>query len=603
MPDAVAVVYEAERLTYGQLNARANQVAHHLIGLGIRPDDRVALCVQRSLDMVVGVLGILKAGGAYVPLDPSYPAQRLAYMLQDSAPVALLTQQALLDDLPALGLMHTVVLDDEVHWRAIGRLSRSDPDARALGLTSRNLAYVIYTSGSTGRPKGVMVEHRSVVRLVCNTNYVDLGVNDVVGQASTISFDAATFEIWGALLNGARLAIVPQAVVLQADRFAQALKTHEINVLWLTASLFHTYVDTLEEAFGQLRYLLVGGEVLDPIAIDRTLRRSCRPQWLINGYGPTETTTFAATFQIERLNDAFRPIPIGRPIANTRIYILDGQGQPVPIGVTGEIYIGGAGVARGYLNQPQLTAERFVADPYAGPADARMYRTGDLGRWLEDGNIEYLGRNDDQVKIRGYRIELGEVQAQLAGCPGVKEAVVVVRQDGGGDKRLVAYVTAQEQAQLTAAQLRGRLLEVLAEYMVPSAYVVLDKLPLTPNGKLDRQGLPAPDRAAVVAQRYEEPQGEVERAIAQVWQQLLGLERVGRHDHFFELGGHSLLVISLIERLRDRGLIADVRSVFAAPTPPWFDAAPFGRRQMGTRAKRACPVFSIEVRSNSIDCY
>ncbi|WP_442316500.1 non-ribosomal peptide synthase/polyketide synthase [Xenorhabdus aichiensis] len=545
-PDAIAVVFEGQSLSYHELNRRANRLAHHLIALGVRPDDRVAICVERSLDLVVGLLGILKAGGAYVPLDPAYPAERLAYMLDDAAPVALLTQTALTDTL--VSAIPTIVLDSSEPL--LMTQPAHNPDAQSLGLTSRHLAYIIYTSGSTGLPKGVMVEHRSINRLVINNPYADIGSDDCVAHCANIAFDASTWEIWSALLNGGRLHVVAPSALLDPVRFRDSLVKGQVTALWLTAGLFNEYLGDLEPLFGQLRYLLIGGDVLDPRKIQRAQLAECQPAHLINGYGPTETTTFAATYTMTSPVDVTRPIPIGRPIANTQIYLLDPQGQPVPLGVAGEIYIAGAGVARGYLNRPELTAERFLADPFSSDPDARMYKTGDLGYWRPDGNLEYLGRNDFQVKLRGFRIELGEIEARLMQCPGVREAVVLAREDESGHKRLIAYLLPQTGIELVPAELRQQLAQHLAEYMLPSAFMVLDSFPLTPNGKLDRQALPAPDASAVVTRGYEAPLGEIEIALAQIWQDLLRLEQIGRHDHFFELGGHSLLAVQLVARVR-----------------------------------------------------
>ncbi|KRD35527.1 hypothetical protein ASE35_20460 [Lysobacter sp. Root916] len=401
-PDAVAVVYEDHRLTYGELNARANQVAHYLLSQGVKPDDRVAICVERSLEIVVGLLGILKAGGAYVPLDPDYPAERLAYMLEDSAPVALLTQATLEERLPVCGVP-TLRLDTSEDRALLAAQPTHNPDPHAHGLSSRHLAYVIYTSGSTGTPKGVMVEHRNVNRLVINNPYFQAGDDDCLVHAANPAFDAATWEIWGALLNGARL-------LVDARRFDAQLLAHGATAMWMTVGLFNQYAPSMQASLAQLRYLLVGGDVLDPRTIRSVLAQAQRPAHLINGYGPTETTTFACTHLIDALAEEATSVPIGRPIANTQVYILDAQGEPVPVGVAGELHIGGDGVARGYLNQSALTAERFVRDPFSADPQARMYKAGDLGRWRPDGTIEYLGRNDFQVKIRGFRIELGEIR-------------------------------------------------------------------------------------------------------------------------------------------------------------------------------------------------
>ncbi|MBD1229406.1 non-ribosomal peptide synthetase, partial [Xenorhabdus griffiniae] len=566
-PDTLAVVFDGQTLSYGELNCRANQLAHHLISLGVHPDDRVAICIERSLDLIVGLLAILKAGGAYVPLDPTYPSERLAYMLEDSEPVALLTQTTQADKLSSFVPMSMSIVILDAQELILTEQPPHNPDIHALGLMSHHLAYVLYTSGSTGQPKGVMVEHRNVLRLIINNGFTDIGPNDCIAHCANIAFDASTWEIWSALLNGARLHVIPQSILLNPVHFCDSLIEGKISALWLTVGLFNEYLDNLSPLFEQLRYLLVGGDVLDPRKIQQVQLAEFQPAHLINGYGPTETTAFATTYAITSPVDVTRSIPIGRPIANTQIYILDMPGQPVPYGVAGEIYIAGAGVARGYLNRPELTAERFLPDPFSSQPDARMYKTGDLGRWLPDGNIEYLGRNDFQVKLRGFRIELGEIETRLNQCDGVHEAIVLPREDEPGQKRLVAYLLPQEGIELAPAKLRQQLAQYLADYMLPSAFVTLDTFPLTPNGKLDRQALSAPDLAAVVTQGYEPPQGEIETALAQIWQDLLGLERISRYDHFFELGGHSLMVVRLITRIQDKFLVSiPLTALFTSPT-------------------------------------
>ncbi|HWW71780.1 MAG TPA: amino acid adenylation domain-containing protein, partial [Duganella sp.] len=506
-PDAVAVVFEDQQLTYDQLNRRANQLAHHLLALGVQPDDRIAICAERSVDMIVGLIGILKAGAAYLPLDPANPADRLQFLLADGTPVALLTQAALRTRMPEVALP-VVMLDADS--AVIGRQADSNPDPAVQGLHAGHLAHVIYTSGSTGMPKGVMIEHRSVIRLAVNNGFASLGSHDRVANCASPAFDATTWEIWGALLNGAAVVVVPQAVLLDASRFGAYLTAQGVSALLLTAGLFHQYAGTLASAFGGLRYLLAGGDALDPHVVRRVLAAPTRPQHVINAYGPTECTTVASCHHIETLHAVATGVPIGRPIANTQIYILDPSLQPVPLGVTGELHLGGVGVARGYLNRPELSAERFLHDPFSSVANARMYKTGDLGRWLPDGTIEYQGRNDFQVKLRGFRIELGEIEARLAVCAGVREAVVLAREDQPGDKRLVAYLVAQDHVTLDAATLRTELAGVLPEHMIPSAFVTLDGLPLTANGKLDRRALPAPDQGALATRAYEAPVGATE---------------------------------------------------------------------------------------------
>ncbi|HEU4884734.1 MAG TPA: amino acid adenylation domain-containing protein, partial [Longimicrobium sp.] len=546
-PEAVAVSGDDGSLTYRALNERANRLAHHLRALGIRPGARVAILVPRSIELVVAELGILKAGAAYVPIDPSFPAERIAFMVADSGARLVLGRAG--DALPELAGVERVDVD------VLPEGASHDP---RVPLHSGAPAYVMYTSGSTGEPKGVVVPHRAVGRLVINNGYADFGADDRVAFAANPAFDASTMEVWAPLLNGGRIVVIPQDVLLEPRRFADALNRHGVDVLWMTVGLFNQYAEELKDELPRLRYLIVGGDALDPRTIARVLR-SNPPRHLLNGYGPTETTTFAITHEIVDVAEGARAIPLGRPISNTQVYILDGAGQPVPIGVAGEMYIGGAGVALGYLNRPELTAGRFVKNPFAG---GRMYRTGDLGRWLPDGTIEFLGRNDFQVKVRGYRIELGEIEARLAEHPAVREAVVLAREDVPGDRRLVAYYVGAEGVE---AELRAHLGERLPEYMVPAAFVALDALPLTANGKLDRRALPAPEGDAYARGSYEAPLGEIETALAEIWTEVLGVDRVGRRDHFFELGGHSLLAIKLIGRMRQAGLYMDVRALFTTP--------------------------------------
>jgi acyl-CoA synthetase (AMP-forming)/AMP-acid ligase II len=428
----------------------------------------------------------------------------------------------------------------------------------------------MYTSGSTGIPKGAMIAHRAIRRLVLNNGYAEFTPEDKVAFASNPAFDATTLEVWAPLLNGGCVVVIDQSELLDPERFRQTLKRQAVSALWLTVGLFNQYADVLGEEFSRLRYLLVGGDRLDCRAIAHVLERN-PPQHLLNGYGPTETTTFAATHEVKLAPENGRSIPIGRPITNTQIYILDAQQQPVPIGVTGELYIGGEGVARGYLNQPALTAERFLPDPFGGNGLTRMYKTGDIGRWLADGSIEFVGRNDFQVKIRGFRIELGEIEARLAGHEAVQDVVVVAREDATGDKRLVAYYTTLEgedgkEQTVGPEQLRTYLATRLPEYMVPAAYARLSSLPLNANGKLDRKALPEPEGDVHSVRRYEAPSGHMETALAMIWADVLKLERVGRYDNFFELGGHSLMVMRVIARLRQSlGVETPVRDLFAQP--------------------------------------
>ncbi|SHM55254.1 amino acid adenylation domain-containing protein [Pseudomonas asturiensis] len=539
-PQALAVVQGEEVMTYAELNQRANRLAHHLMGLGVKPDERVALCLRRGPGRVVGMLAILKAGAAYVPIDPAYPAERIAYLLEDSAPRAVVTENStasLVGSVFQVNLQHS-------DWH-----DAPDSNPQVAGLNDRHLAYVIYTSGSTGQPKGVMVEHHTLNNLVhWHCQAFDLHAGSHTSSVAGFGFDAMAWEVWPALCAGAVLHVPPAQVANE--------QVDELLDWWLEQPLQVSFLPTpvAEQAFGRARQhptlstLLIGGDRLRQFDKDPGFA-------VINNYGPTETTVVATSGQV--IPGA--SLHIGGPVANTRLYVLDEQRQPVPVGVIGELYIGGAGVARGYLNRPDLTEERFIADPFCTQAPARMYRSGDLVRWNADGTLDYIGRNDDQVKIRGMRIELGEIETVLAAQPGIKDAVVLVR-----NERLLAWFT--ETAAVEPGTLRQALLDQLPGHMVPLAFMRLTALPLTSHGKLDRRALPDPELADLTANRYEAPQGETEMIIAGLWEQVLGLERVGRHDNFFELGGHSLLAVSLVERMRNAGLSADVRVLLGQPS-------------------------------------
>jgi len=560
-PEAVAVVYEEQQLTYRELERRANQLAHYLQRLGIGPDVLVGLCVERSLEMAVGILGILKAGGAYVPLDPTYPQERLAFMLQDTDAPVLLTQRRLLERFPQHSA-RVICLDTD--WPSIAQASQDNPGSPVAADT---LAYVMYTSGSTGQPKGVAVLHRGILRLVCDVEYVQLGPEERFLQLAPPAFDASTFELWGALLHGSCCVLFP-GVKPTPQELGRVLHTNQISILWLTASLFNLIIDEAPEILFGIRQLLVGGEALSVPHVQRAL--ACLPQTqIINGYGPTESTTFTCAYPIPRSPDIVLPsIPIGRPITNTNVYIFDPSLQPVPVGVPGELYIGGAGLARGYLNRPELTAEKFIPHPFNTEPGVRLYRTGDRARYLPDGNIEFLGRLDHQVKLRGFRIELGEIESVLQQHPAIRDTVVVLREDTPGDKRLIAYLVSTHSQLLTVSELRSFLQSKLPDYMIPAAFVFLDTLLLTPNGKIDRKALPLPDptrpklELAFVAPRTPE-----EETIAEVWREVLGLEDVGIHDNFFELGGHSLKATQVMARLRTALQIElPLRTLFETPT-------------------------------------
>ncbi|KAG9578483.1 hypothetical protein KCV01_g16546, partial [Aureobasidium melanogenum] len=537
-PDAIALVVGDEQVSYADLNAQANRLAHTLIARGVGPDVRVAVYAERGIGMVVGLLAILKAGGGYVPLDPAYPRDRLEWMLGDSAPQVLLTTTALRDNLPVAGTVTVIELDDpSMPW---ADASPHDPVVAAFVPT--NLAYVIYTSGSTGRPKGVMNEHLGVVnRLVWMQEAYRLGSDDAVLQKTPFGFDVSVWEFFWPLLNGARLVMARPEGHKDPSYLAQAVRRHGITTMHFVPSMLQLFVDSgVAVDLPSLRQVMCSGEAL-PGALARRFLQALPSTALHNLYGPTEAAVDVTAWHCAG-SDLPDNLPIGRPIANTAIYLLDAHGEPVPQGATGELYIGGVQVARGYLNRPDLTAERFLRDPFSEVPGARMYRTGDVARHLPDGNVVYLGRNDDQVKIRGFRIELGEIEGRLLEQAIVRDAAVVAR-DGAGGKRLVGYLVWQGGVDGgdPIPALRAQLAERLPDYMVPSAFVVLDALPLTPNGKLDRKALPAPDDEAYARERYEAPEGAVETTLATLWQDLLGVEKVGRHDNFFALGGHSLL--------------------------------------------------------------
>ena len=560
-PDAVAVRFEQHELTYSELNRRANRLAHRLRRLGVGPEVCVGLLARRSAEMIVAMLAVLKAGGAYVPLDPDYPRDRLTFILETSQCPVLVTHGVTAADLAGEG--HDRVLVDTADC-TIDSESDADPSNST---HPENTAYVIFTSGSTGAPKGIVIPHRAVNHLVSADDYVDLRSSNCVAQASNASFDATTFEVWGALLSGAQLVGLPLDVILSPRDFAGEIRRQRIDTLFLTTALFNQISYELPGAFATLEHLLFGGESADPLAVRQVLENG-PPRRLLNVYGPTECTTFATWQLVRELPHSVATVPIGRAISHTRLYILDRHLQPVPVGVTGELHIGGDGLARGYLDHPGLTAERFVPDPFAVERGGRLYRTGDLTRWLADGRIEFVGRNDFQVKVRGFRIELGEIETVLREHESVREAVVVARTDTRGDAYLAAYVVAANGPFPTGGELRAFLKAKLPEYMLPSVYRVVDKLPLTPHGKVDRHALPRSEggeRELDVA--FVAPRNAVEEVLSEIFAEVLRVERVGINDNFFELGGHSLLathVASLVRKTFQPDL--PLRKIFEAPT-------------------------------------
>ncbi|GIV95380.1 MAG: hypothetical protein KatS3mg057_0037 [Herpetosiphonaceae bacterium] len=559
-PAALAVQAGTEQVSYEALVAGAHRLAHLLRARGVRRGDRVGVYLTRSARLVEVLLGVLAAGAAYVPLDVSYPVERLALMAQDAGLALVLSERALAGQLAGLGV-RVLVLEE-----LAAALAAQPATAPAVALTLDDLAYVIYTSGSTGRPKGVAVPHRGIVRLIRDTNYISITPDDVIAQASNVSFDAATFEIWGALANGARLLIVPQETVLAPGELAALLARECVTTLFLTTALFNQIARLAPTAFNGLRHLLFGGEAVDPACVRQVLEHG-GPERLLHVYGPTENTTYSTWYQVTAVPTTATTVPIGGPLANDRVYVLDEYMQPVPVGVPGELYVGGAGLAWGYLGRPALTAERFVPDPFGPTPGGRLYRTGDLVRWRAEGQLEFLGRIDQQVKLRGFRIELGEIEAVLRSDPSIEEAVVVVREDRPGDKRLVAYVTPAAGAQIHTGQLRDLLQRQLPAYMVPAAIVPLAALPINPNGKVDRRALPAPDMlAGDAAVEYEPPITPAEKILAEIWAEVLGVERVGRHDNFFALGGDSINAIQVANRATQAGVAISTKHIFLYQT-------------------------------------
>jgi len=564
-PEAKAVVFGGQALSYRQLNEKANQLAQHLLGLKaetgaplLTANPLVAIALERSLDIIVGLLAILKAGGAYVPIDPDYPAVRIRHMLTDSQAPLLLTQSHLQDQLSQAELEHGCVLLclDELD---VAGLPTENP-ARKSG--PEDLAYVIYTSGSTGLPKGVCIAHTAVVHLVKNTNYIQIHAEDCIAQASNVSFDAATFEIWGSLLNGARLIGIPKDLLLSPQQLTAHLQSQRINTLFVTTALFNQIAQTAPGCFANLKHLLFGGEQVDPTSVNAILSQH-PPEQLLHVYGPTETTTFASWYLINgrQKPENINTIPIGRPLANTEIFILNPQHQPQPPNIPGELCIAGAGLARGYLHQPELSAEKFIDVELFGK-QTRIYKTGDLARWLPDGNLEFMRRIDQQIKLRGFRIELSEIEAALSQYPDVKEAVANLY-EADGDKRIVAYLTTANDS-FSPDDLRNWLKARLPDYMVPSHFLRLDALPLTPNGKIDRKALPAPEFEASTG--FSPPATPAEDLLAALWAGVLKREAIGRHDNFFELGGHSLLATQLIARIRESFQVElPIRAVFEYP--------------------------------------
>jgi amino acid adenylation domain-containing protein len=571
-PDAIAVVFQDKQLTYRELNTRANQLAHYLRSLGVKPDTLVAISVERSLEMVVGFLGILKAGGAYVPVDPAYPHDRRAYQIQDSQTPIILTLERLVASLPEYSAQ-VVRLDTD--WDVIAQHSQENPVNET---TTQNLAYAIYTSGSTGKPKGAMLTHQGMVNqnvaIAKLLSQKECDRADRVLQFSSISFDIIVAEMFPALICGAAVILRSEEMLSTAD-FLQFIEQERVSVVHLPTAFWHELVNGLslvkKPLPASLRLVFVGGEKISRTAYLTWLQRVGKYPRLLNAYGPTETTVTATLYDLAAISEddqALSEIPIGRPIANDQVYILDQQLQPVPIGVPGELHIGGTGVGRGYLNRPELTASKFIRNPFSDEPDARLYKTGDTGRYLPDGNIEYVGRIDYQVKIRGFRIELGEIEAVLEQHPVVQQTVILAREDVPGKKRLVAYLVLNQQQRPDNRELRSFLKERLPDYMVPSVFVTLDVLPMTPNGKVDRRALPTPNLTGIESEgTVMAPRDPVELQLTKIWEEVLGIGSIGITDNLFDLGGHSLLIMRLVAQINQVfGTNLPVISLYQAPT-------------------------------------
>ena len=593
-PDAVAVVFEGQKLTYNELNCRANQLAHYLQSLGVKPDELIGICVERSLEMIVGILGILKAGGAYVPLDPEYPQERLSFILKDAQVKVLVTQEKLLESIPEYQAQ-LICLDTE--WEKFAQESKSNPES---GVKPDNLTYIIYTSGSTGTPKGVLVNHSNVVRLFAGTDsWYHFKSEDVWTLFHSYAFDFSVWEMWGALLYGGRLVVVPYLVTRSPESFYELLCQEKVTILNQTPTAFRQLIQAEESLKGNLsplsrevrgdrssttdndlglRLVIFGGEALEMNSLRPWFDRHGDqfPQ-LVNMYGITETTVHVTYRPLSRADLDNTASVIGRPIPDLQIYLLDQYLQPVPVGVPGEMYVGGAGVTRGYLNRAELTTERFIPSPFDPPlpplnkgetqGGAKLYKTGDLARYLPNGDLEYLGRIDNQVKIRGFRIELGEIEASLASNPQIWETVVIVGDDTAGNKRLIAYIVPQLKTTIAIDEIRQFMKAKLPDYMVPNAFVILEALPLTANGKIDRDALPLPESSREMSDKYVAPRTSIEEILVNIWSKVLKVERVGINDNFFELGGHSLLATQLVAQIRDRLKIElSLRQLFNSAT-------------------------------------
>lgn len=556
-PDAVAILFKSEKLSYGELNRRANQVAHYLRSVGVVPETFVGIYMDRSIEMLIGLIGIMKSGAAYLPLDPAFPADRIGFMIEDSGTSLIITQAHLA---PTIGDHEAEVFNLDTEWDQIERFPTTNLAETPL---AENLAYLIYTSGSTGLPKGVQISNRALVNFLHSMRETPgIEADDVVLAETTLSFDIAGLELFLPVISGATIALVDKETGYDGVLMQQAIDHYGATVLQATPASWRILLESGWKGSPRLK-ALCGGEALSQELAAQLLGR-CKELW--NMYGPTETTIWSMVRRIDKLDG---PVLIGRPIANTTIYILDNKLQPVPVGIPGELHIGGDGLARGYLNRPELTEEKFIPSPFSDDPETRIYKTGDLARYRADGQIECLGRLDHQVKIRGFRIELGEIETRLSENEAVSKSVVIAREDTPGDKYLAAYIVPDAGQEISAQQLRKYLQGFLPDYMVPSAFITLDKLPLTPNGKIDRRALPVPEISMQANQvSFEAPRTPMEKTISAVWSEILGVEKIGVNDNFFNLGGHSLLATRVVAKLRASDIALDipVRTIFEQPT-------------------------------------
>ena len=556
--ESMALIFNENGLTYRELNAQANRLAHYLIAAGAQPGRSVAIFLERGLEQIVATLAILKAGAAYIPLDVEFPQERIVQMLEDAQPQIILSHSDLAGRLADVTLVALDGLTVELQAQSESNPPvENSPDA---------LAYIMYTSGSTGRPKGVEVVHRGIIRLLFGVDYVPLNADTVILHMAAVSFDAATFEIWGALLHGGICVLCPSRVPT-LDMIGQLLAEHRVNTFWMTSALFNLVIAEASEILKPVKILLTGGEALSPWHVEKALRELPETQ-LINGYGPTENTTFSTTYAFDRTTfDPARPIPIGRAIGNSTCYVLDDALSLVPVGVPGELYVGGDGLARGYANRPELTAKCFLPDPFSTKLGARMYKTGDRVCWNRDGLIEFIGRVDHQIKLRGFRIELQEIDIVLGSYLGVEQAVTVVYEDAVRGRWLVGYVKVADPKKFPVEGLEAYAYEKLPDYMVPAALVPVAEWSFTPSGKLDRKALPKPKLSAPVGTNFHAPENEMQKALAEIWERLLRLERVGLDDHFFDLGGDSLRAVHLFHEINQKlGHELPLSTLALAPT-------------------------------------